>query len=497
MERGELQARILPLVRAFPDLVELFPLRTFLEVLLENAEQVAGTGPVGCYLPFSRVIAVRSGDDTHTETISDEIASRLSGMLETGEVRPGALKGSRVGDGLVDAGALVAVPCPILSRPVGFLLVPASCTPAPRLEDLARLAGYYLHRHEVEVGVERLGARVVLMGCTPAMFELQETVERFAALREPVLILGESGSGKEIVAQAVHVLSPRRDAPFVSVNCGAAPSDNLLQDEFFGHERGAFTGAVFDREGCCQQADGGSLFLDEIGEMSHEMQTLLLRTLTTGEVRRIGSRRPTPVDIRVISATHKDLLQATRQRTFRSDLYYRISSFQIRIPPLEDRRSDISHLARYILHHFAELNRLPAKGLAPEAVRELERRQSWPGNVRELENLLKRAFVMAPGETIRAEDLEFDSCDWRVSSPRDQLMDEIREGGRSFWEVVHRPFMRREVRRDEVAQLIDDGLERCDGRLKTLATYLNVAPEDYARFVSFLHRHGLRHQGAR
>ncbi|MCD4747894.1 MAG: sigma-54 dependent transcriptional regulator [Thermoanaerobaculales bacterium] len=477
---------------SFPDLVELFPLCTFIEALLEHAEKAAGTGPVACHVPFSRQIAVRRQGRTRVETIDEDLNSQLFETLQSDVVEARHLRGAESCDVFADFGTVRSAPCTILSRPVGFLLTPGSNTPGPRLQFLARLAGYYLHRHEIEVSIERLGAKVMIMGCSPAMFRLQEAIERFSPLREPVLILGESGSGKEIFAQAVHVLSPRRNGPFVSVNCGATPSDNLLQDEFFGHERGAFTGAMFAKEGCCRQAHGGSLFLDEIGEMSHEMQTLLLRTLTTGEVRRIGSQSPTTVDIRIISATHKDLHEATGKRTFRRDLYYRISPFQIHVPPLRDRRADIRHLARYFLFHFAEVNRLPSKYLTPAAVHALEQRYSWPGNVRELENLLMRAFVTAPGTEIDVEHLEPDSGEWHPSDVPHDLLGEIRDRGQSFWEVIHGPFMRRELRRDEVAQVIHESLGRCGGRLKALAAYLNLPPEDYARFVSFLHRHGLR-----
>ncbi len=495
MVEDESDFRTSALASSFPDLVELFPLRTFIEALLEHTEKAAGAGPVACYVPFSRQIAVRRQGRTRVETIGKDLNAQLFETLQSDVVETRRLRGAKSCDVFADFGTVRSVPCTILSRPVGFLLTPGSDAPSSaRLQPLARLAGYYLHRHEIEVSIERLGAKVMIMGCSAAMFRLQEAIERFSPLREPVLILGESGSGKEIVAQAVHVLSPRRDGPFVSVNCGATPSDNLLQDEFFGHERGAFTGAMFAKDGCCQQAHGGSLFLDEIGEMSHEMQTLLLRTLTVGEVRRIGSQRSTTVDIRVISATHNDLHEATGNRTFRRDLYYRISPFQIHIPPLRDRRSDIRHLARYFLSHFAEVNRLPAKRLTPAAVRALEQQYSWPGNVRELENLLMRAFVTAEGSDIDVEHLEPDGGEWRASDIPHDLVGEIRDRGRSFWEVIHGPFMRRELRRDEVAQVIHEGLGCCGGRLKTLAAYLNVPPEDYARFVSFLHRHGLRHR---
>lgn len=491
MAAGGEEDRILPLIFAFPDLLELYPLDRFLGVLLRILQQIAGEGPVGCFVPSSSLIVAGIDTEFCRESISNDVAAAL--WKGTGD---GTVSTAKFGNGeasqLLQAQAeMRLIPCPILERPVGSLILPARGRENPRLTDLARLAGYYLHRHEIEQGLERYGRQLVIIGRHPRMFQLQEEVERLARLNEPVLITGESGSGKEIFATALHALSLRRAGPFVSVNCGAAPSENLLLDEFFGHRRGAFTGAILDKNGCCQEADGGTLFLDEVGDMSHELQTLLLRTLMTGEVRRIGDQKSTHVDIRLVSATHKDLLSASPSGHFRADLFYRLSVFRLHIPPLRERQGDISDLATYILWFFAKRNGLPCKRLAGSAVAKLEA-HPWHGNVRELENVLKRASVMANGETIEASDLQFDHAERPALDRTEQIIFEVRARGRTFWDAVYLPFKRRELTRADVSLILEKAFESSGGQLSLLASYFNLSGDDYGRFVAFLHRHGFR-----
>jgi transcriptional regulator with GAF, ATPase, and Fis domain len=243
--------------------------------------------------------------------------------------------------------------------------------------------------------------RFGLIGASAPMLELFDLIERVAPSDVPVLIQGESGTGKELVARALHDHSKRRDRPFLAENC-AAISPNLLESELFGHKRGSFTGAVADRAGHFVAADGGTVFLDEIGDMPLEMQAKLLRVLESGEVRPVGSNKIRKVDVRIVAATNKDLVLLCRERAFREDLYFRLNVVTLQLPPLRARREDIPLLAEYFLHRTGrELDK--ELELSPEAIRAFQA-WSWPGNVRELENEIRRAGVFARG-IIRPADL--------------------------------------------------------------------------------------------
>jgi DNA-binding NtrC family response regulator len=260
-----------------------------------------------------------------------------------------------------------------------------------------------------------------MIGNSPAMQEVFERIQRVAPTDTTVLILGESGTGKELVARAVHEQSPRREAPLITVNCAAIP-DNLIESELFGHEKGAFTGAVDSHEGLVEAAHSGSLFLDEIGELPAEAQARLLRVLQEGEIRRVGSTRSRRVDVRLIAATNRDLKQEVEQGSFRSDLYFRLHVMEILLPPLRDRGDDISELSeRLLLSTCKRLNR-PAMQFSREALDTL-RHYSWPGNVRELENVLERAVILADSETISTEalGLQVDSSTTPSARHQDKL----------------------------------------------------------------------------
>ena len=219
----------------------------------------------------------------------------------------------------------------------------------------------------------------------------------------PVLIEGESGTGKEVFAQAIHGSSERAGAPFIAVNCGAMPSQ-LVESILFGHEKGAFTGATSRRTGKFQEASGGTLFLDEVGELPLEAQVKLLRAIQTGEIDPVGGSNPVRVDIRIISATNRDLRQMTADGTFREDLFYRLSVFPLTLPPLRDRTEDLPELARMFLKRFAVAENIPVEGFAPTAMDTILKAH-WPGNVRQLENTIHRAVVMSDGSVIRSDDL--------------------------------------------------------------------------------------------
>ncbi len=248
-----------------------------------------------------------------------------------------------------------------------------------------------------------------LIGSCPGMQEVFNRIRRVAPTDVPVLILGETGTGKELVAREIHARSPRSDGPFVAINCGAIP-DNLLESELFGHVRGAFTGAVSTTIGKFQAATGGTLFLDEIGELPMPLQVKLLRVLQDGQVCRVGSNRPERVDVRIVAATNKDLQAEVRAARFREDLYYRVCVVSVTLPPLRERGDDIEILAQYFLNRFARELESPARGFTPEAMQAMKKYR-WPGNIRELENRLRKAVLFADRPQIRLANLELPERD--------------------------------------------------------------------------------------
>jgi DNA-binding NtrC family response regulator len=246
------------------------------------------------------------------------------------------------------------------------------------------------------------GVRPIL-GSHPAMVELYKLVFRVAGTRSPVLIEGESGTGKELLARTIHEQSPRRGRPFVAVNCTSL-SESLLESELFGHVRGAFTGAVERRPGLFLDANRGTIFLDEVGDMSLTMQAKLLRVVQEQEVKPVGGSETVPVDVRIVAATHRDLGAMVSDGRFREDLYYRLRVVALRVPPLRDRPEDIPILASHFLRRSAGLARRSVQGFTPAASAALQG-YSWPGNVRELENVVDRAVALTRGGTVEVEDL--------------------------------------------------------------------------------------------
>ena len=252
--------------------------------------------------------------------------------------------------------------------------------------------------------VARSPGEGMLIGASPAIVAVRESIARLARSMAPVAITGESGSGKELAARLIHRSSSRARHPFVAVNCGAIP-DTLMESEFFGYKRGAFTGAEQDRHGFFQAADGGTLFLDEVADLPLAMQVKLLRAIQERRVRRVGSTVEEPVDVRIVSATHQDLARCVAAVRFRQDLYYRLNVIELRMPPLRERREDIGAIAAAMLARLAERAGLsPAPRLSSVTLRYLQS-YAFPGNVRELENILERALAFASGEVINVEDL--------------------------------------------------------------------------------------------
>lgn len=253
-----------------------------------------------------------------------------------------------------------------------------------------------------EKRTENTASGTKLVGDSPAMQQVRTTITKLARSQAPVYISGESGVGKELVARLIHEQGPRATGPFVPVNCGAIPSE-LMESEFFGHKKGSFTGAHADKEGLFQVANGGTLFLDEVAELPVHMQVKLLRVIQEKSVRAIGGRTETPVDVRILSATHKNLARLVEIGQFRQDLFYRINVIELRVPPLRERREDVPKLAGRVLERLAASN--PPAKLKPEALKALLD-YDFPGNVRELENILERAVALCEGNVIEADDLQ-------------------------------------------------------------------------------------------
>ncbi len=284
-----------------------------------------------------------------------------------------------------------------LSKPVDIeelkVLVEKTLTVSDLVEENASL--------KAQVGEELAGRHI--LGRSRALREVLETVGMVAPTDATVLIMGESGTGKELVADAIHALSRRASGPLIKVNCAALP-ETLLESELFGHEKGAFTGAVARREGRFKLADGGTLFLDEIGEMSPVLQAKVLRVIQERSFERVGGRETLRVDVRLLVATNRDLPTEVREGRFREDLYYRLAVIPIVIPPLRERPDDIPILAEHFLRTFAQRNGKGVRSFSPAAMERLQR-HPWRGNVRELENLIERVVIMARGEVIGVEDL--------------------------------------------------------------------------------------------
>lgn len=335
------------------------------------------------------------------------------------------------------------------------------------LEKARRVLGILLERRRAatdraraeiltEETLERWGGGE-MVGRSSGMLELFRLIDKVAESSSAVLLLGESGTGKELAARAIHERSPRRDGTFVRVNCGAL-AEGVLESELFGHEQGAFTDARRQRRGRFELADGGTLLLDEIGEVSTAMQVKLLRVLQEKQFERVGGEETVQVDVRILAATNRDLEKEVREGRFRQDLFYRLHVIPIRIPPLRDRAEDIPLLAEhFVVRHTRELGRSGVR-LTSEAL-QLLTRYRWPGNVRELENVLERAVVLCEGDVIRASDLPFGAheAELRVELP----------GG-------HPPL--REVVEQVERQLIERALKAADGVKTEAARLLDLKP---------------------
>jgi DNA-binding NtrC family response regulator len=349
----------------------------------------------------------------------------------------------------------------------------------------------------------RLSHRVHMIGESPAVSAMDAEIDDAARCHAKVLITGETGAGKEVVARLIHQRSVRSKAPIVTLNCAGVP-DSLLESELFGHVRGSFTGAYRDKPGLLESAPKGTVFLDEVGEMTPKMQAMLLRFLETGEIQRVGADRiHTRVDVRVVTATNRNLEEEVAAGRFREDLFYRLNVIRVRVPALRDRLEDVPLLMQHFLQLFCrEHNRGPFQ-LAPAAVDALMA-HNWPGNIRELKNVVERVVLKAGGPTIHVADLPADVLPQRTVSSMPAtvrgpegtqpqvattLMPRMTEDGESFWSAVYPAFMSRDLTRADLRTLIAMGLQETRGNYRTLIELFGMAPTDYKRFLGFLRKH--------
>ncbi len=335
-----------------------------------------------------------------------------------------------------------------------------------------------------------------LIGSSAALRAIEQEIDYASESDAKVLITGESGVGKEVVARLVHQRSARRSAPLVTINCAGIP-DTLLASELFGHVRGSFTDAHRDKTGWIEQAHRGTIFLDEIGEMSAQMQALLLRFLENGEIQRVGSeRRTTTVDVRVITATNRRLLDRIAIGEFREDLFYRLNVIHIEIPPLRERRDDIAVLLDHFLRQFSDNHRVGCPTLTDAAAAQLHAAE-WPGNVRQLRNVAERLVVRAPNGVITPADLPRDILSFAdgntpaappARSRVETVFEQIVREGETFWTAVYAPFVARDLTRDDVRALVRRGLELTPGGYRGLPQLFNIPAADYKRLLAFLRK---------
>jgi len=340
---------------------------------------------------------------------------------------------------------------------------------------------------------------MILGSCEPIK-RLREDIAYAARADAKVLITGESGAGKELVARAIHDGSARSSGPFMTINCAGIP-ETLLESELFGHVRGSFTGAFRDRPGLLESARRGTVFLDEVGEMSLRMQGLLLRFLETGEIQRVGADLLVQrVDVRVVAATNRPLNQDIEEKRFRSDLYYRLNVIHLVVPTLRERRDDVPLLLKHFVDSYARRYSTVPCQFDDEAL-SLLTAYDWPGNVRELKNTAERLVVRRhalvtpaelPQEVLNVRPLAAtgDSAgDASRNGTRDEIFARLLEGRECFWSVVYDPFMSRDLTREDIRALVRAGLERTGGSYSALLHLFNMESEDYKRFLNFLTKH--------
>jgi transcriptional regulator with PAS, ATPase and Fis domain len=358
-----------------------------------------------------------------------------------------------------------------------------------------------------------------LTGQSAVIRDLRLEIERIARSDAKVLITGESGVGKELVAREIHAQSLRAARTFVPVNCAGLP-ETLLESELFGHVKGSFTGAYRDKPGKLELAHDGTIFLDEVGEMSLRMQGLLLRFLETGELQKIGSDRIAgTANVRVVAATHRSLMELIGEGLFREDLFYRLNVIHLIVPSLRERREDIPDMIDYFLRRFIPVNRSPVQRISDEAI-EVMTNYAWPGNVRELENAIERLVVVGRSAVVGVDDLPAEvrqqarrplpapprpaaapvaATATATAAPAakshghasvvDDLYIRLTMNQESFWTAVYPLYMQREITRTHVRDLVQKGLEEARGNYKIMVELFNMEAQDYKKFLNFLRKH--------
>jgi transcriptional regulator with GAF, ATPase, and Fis domain len=386
-------------------------------------------------------------------------------------------------------------PEPGISGAFGVTAVGVDPPPA----DVSSFTDLALRLRTLSIAKWGFDQRIEMVGICPLLVELQKKLEKVARYHEPVLITGESGVGKESIAQSIYLLSDASQKPFVSVNCPQYQEGNLTVSELFGHAKGSFTGAIADRRGAFEEADGGVIFLDEIGDLQSSAQAMLLRALATGEFRPLGASRSRKVDVRVISATNRSLNRLVMTNEFRYDLFFRLARFHVTVPPLRERGDDWLLLTEHWLGRL-RLKYGVRKRLSPASVRLLQG-YNWPGNVRQLINLITTGYAMADGDTIEPSaflalmdgDAASDPSSGHGSAGgNDELFDRITRGGEDFWGVVYESFMERDLNRAQVKALVRKGLARSEHNYRNLLELFKLPATDYQRFMDFLRHHNLK-----
>ena len=356
---------------------------------------------------------------------------------------------------------------------------------------------------------------VRLIGRSPAIVALEQEIDSASRSDAKVLITGETGVGKEVVSRLIHHRSSRAAAGLVTLNCAGLP-DSLLESELFGHVRGSFTGAYRDKPGLLEMAPNGTVFLDEVGEMSTRMQVVLLRFLESGEIQRVGADRShTRVNVRLITATNRDLQAQINSGAFREDLYFRLNVIRFAIPPLRERVEDVPLLVEHYVTTFSQTHKVPLTEITGEAMDALMGYR-WPGNIRELKNVVERIVLKTAGRPVRAADLPPEVLRSPAGPPAggtsvaatgmtaagdgaeqigtstaraDELAAVMIKQGESFWSVVYPIFMSRDLTRTDLRRIIQIGLETTNGNYRLLVELFNMSTQDYKRFLSFLRKH--------
>lgn len=367
---------------------------------------------------------------------------------------------------------------------------PSKLDPPPRNERFFLPAALEIRAISArELGADRV---IEIVGRSAKLEETLKRVAKVASYDDPVLIYGESGVGKESLAQSLHLLGNRSARPFVSVNCPQFQEGNLTVSELFGHRKGSFTGAVGDHRGCFETADGGVVFLDEIGDLAMNAQVMLLRAIGTGEYRPLGSEVARKANVRIVSATNRSLNEMVMSERFRNDLLFRLRYFMVEPPALRERGEDWLLLIDWVLeklaHRYGTLRQFSDESLR------LMASYRWPGNVRELISVVTTGYALA--ESNRIEPIDFvDRLELETGAREDQVAElhsRLARGNADFWALVHTPFLDRDLSRHEVRRLLRMGLLDSGGSYRRLLDLWGVPASDYKRFMGFLHHHRLQ-----